>query len=97
MGFFFWHSDFSLLNLIYWEMGGNGDKKEREMKSFMGMVLVALLLFVPAAAQAVTAFNGHAEYGTYACGTYYMITGGIFPTGPVPNGQGDMQRSQTAS
>jgi hypothetical protein len=33
-----------------------------------------------------SAFNGHGEYQTDTYGYYYIMTGGQFPTGPIPNG-----------
>jgi hypothetical protein len=37
-------------------------------------------------AQASSTFDGHAEHQTGSYGYYYIITGGLFPTGPIPNG-----------
>ena len=43
-----------------------------------------LVLAIPA--QAFFEFNGHGDDQTDALGYYYIITGGKFPTGNIPNG-----------
>jgi hypothetical protein len=52
----------------------------------MLVISVVLALAGATAAQADTTFNGHGQYETDAYGYYYIITGGLFPTGTIPNG-----------
>ena len=55
------------------------------MRCYSAVVAVCLVLAVAATAGA-TNFNGAADNQTDASGYYYIITGGLFPTGATPNG-----------
>lgn len=54
-------------------------------RCFCFLTGIALLAFT-GSAQADSTFNGHGENQTDAYGYYYIITGGLFPTGNTPNG-----------
>jgi hypothetical protein len=58
------------------------------MRSVRWLCVVAAVTYVvlTASAQAGTAFNGVGENQTDIYGYYYIVTGGLFPTGTTPNG-----------
>jgi hypothetical protein len=58
------------------------------MKKFVIFVGLSFLvaLLISSNVWADSAFNGQADYQTDAHGYYYIITGGLFPTGTTPNG-----------
>jgi len=52
----------------------------------LGGFCFLVIMLIANNAGAGTAFNGHGENQTDALGYYYIITGGLFPTGNIPNG-----------
>ncbi len=59
----------------------------RRASRTLGLALsLALLAIVVSAAILSTSFNGSADNEIDQLGYYYIITGGLFPTGSVPNG-----------
>ncbi len=48
------------------------------------IVIIILVAAIPLSAASI--FNGYGEHQTDSLGYYYIITGGKFPTGPIPNG-----------
>jgi hypothetical protein len=57
----------------------------KKMALWSGFFFLMMMLISNNAA-ADTAFNGHAENQIDTHGYYYIITGGLFPTGTTPNG-----------
>lgn len=58
------------------------------MKKFkiISIVLVSIAIFGFSNSLYAGPFNGVADNEVDALGYYYIITGGKFPTGPIPNG-----------
>lgn len=56
----------------------------KKLITFVAGYLLVLMLAVPNTNAAP--FNGAGDYQTDTLGYYYIITGGIFPTGNIPNG-----------
>lgn len=52
------------------------------------LIAVFVVMFMAACSGLANAdlFNGHGEYETDSYGYYYIVTGGKFPTGTIPNG-----------
>jgi hypothetical protein len=56
------------------------------MKRFMVVMCVAAVVGLAAAAAQAAIFNGQADNQVDQYGYYYVVTGGLFPTGNTPNG-----------
>jgi hypothetical protein len=61
-----------------------GDRKVKRYISFC--VVIAACFSVNSIVLAATTFDGQADNQIDIYGYYYAITGGLFPTGPIPNG-----------
>ncbi|MDH5748608.1 MAG: PEP-CTERM sorting domain-containing protein [Rhodospirillales bacterium] len=69
-------------------MSGKSWFGEKTVKSLSGAVLAGVIAFsgVSPVHAAPFDFNGGADFATDTYGYYYMMTGGLFPTGNTPNG-----------
>jgi hypothetical protein len=57
------------------------------MKSLITLCLVtAVIMAMSGPTKAGSVFNGQGDNETDSFGYYYIMTGGLFPTGPIPNG-----------